>query len=172
VVLTGHSAGGSTASILYAHYVSQVFRDGTFFVHLIPRLKLRSSLDPSITFSLITFGAAPVSTHDITPLLRQYAGQPRKAGLALAVVNEFDLVPRADGPYVRSLVDLYRAKYGLPPITDVAPSKPETPLSLETKTVIAGREQSAPTDQEPLSAHVWPLPKQQYRLAGDIYCLG
>ena len=38
--------------------------------------------------------------------------------MVLALVNEFDVVARADLAYVRSLVDLYRSFYKLPPVPD------------------------------------------------------
>lgn len=42
-----------------------------------------------------------------------------KGGLSLNIINEYDLVSRVDRSYIRTLVDLYRSIYDLPPIQDL-----------------------------------------------------
>jgi hypothetical protein len=77
-----------------------------------------------------------------------------QANLVLALVNEYDVVTRADKPYLSSLVDLYRAKYGLPPL--------HTP-SLSWLALHAGAVGG--------KGMVWPLPLPQFHLLGDIIVL-
>jgi hypothetical protein len=76
------------------------------------------------------------------------------------MVNEYDLVPRADSEYVRSLVDLYRSIYNLAPIQDNVQQEP-TPwlprLSFDT------RDTKPKPDSKP-----WPLPLPEYFHIGKI----
>lgn len=67
-----------------------------------------------LTTSLITFGSAPVTSANISDLARKLPN----VGSVLAFVNEYDIVPRADTPYVKSVIDLYRSKYELSSIND------------------------------------------------------
>ena len=97
VLLTGHSAGGAVSSLLFTYFLSISHQEYK-----------------NIKFSLITFGAPPVTSPDITPLLLRYKS-PNK-GFSLAICNEYDPVPRADLEYIRSLLDLHRSAYGLPPL--------------------------------------------------------
>ena len=95
VVFTGHSAGGAVSSLLFLRFLTHAAVEY-----------------PDLRFSSITFGSPPVVRPDIAPSL------PRgdNCGLTLAIVNEYDLVPRTDASYIRSLVDLYRSIYHLHPI--------------------------------------------------------
>lgn len=98
--------------------------------------------------SLITFGSAPTTTLPISiPDLRRFR---RNIGPTLAIVNEYDMVPRADRSYIRSVVDLYRTAHGLAPL-----HTPPTP----------------DPDSEPKALAAWPLPPPQYHLVGDIIVL-
>ena len=92
LVLTGHSAGGAVASLLYAHMLAQDVRSG---------LNVLTGCFKRV--HCVTFGAPPVSLLPLSkPLLNRYS-----KSLFLSFVNEGDPVPRADKAYVRSLVDLY-----------------------------------------------------------------
>jgi hypothetical protein len=64
----------------------------------------------NIQFSLITFGAPPVTSTNITELAQSL---PQTKHI-LAAVNEHDLVPRVDQSYITSIISLYRSAYGLP----------------------------------------------------------
>src|SRR5436190_441497 len=98
-----------------------------------PDISLNLGLPVSSTrFSVITFGAAPVTQPNLTPRLLDLSHRRDRPGVMLAIVNEYDIVPRADGPYLRSLVDLYRSKYGLPPIIDSLPPDLEHSSFLES----------------------------------------
>ncbi|KFY27699.1 hypothetical protein V491_00774 [Pseudogymnoascus sp. VKM F-3775] len=90
ILFTGHSAGGAVASLLYLRYL----------------------LYPSLRFSSITFGSPPVLRWG----LEEQNNLAAEGGLSLNIINEYDLVSRVDRSYVRTLVDLYRSIYDLPPI--------------------------------------------------------
>ncbi|KAM5363048.1 hypothetical protein ACJZ2D_012233 [Fusarium nematophilum] len=94
VVFTGHSAGGAVAALAFLHFACQT------------QEKLSSA-----NLSLVTFGSPPVTSIDVTELVKQQS----RVKHVLAFVNEFDLVPRLDRAYMLSMIDLYRSSYGLPP---------------------------------------------------------
>ncbi|KAF4970071.1 hypothetical protein FSARC_2817 [Fusarium sarcochroum] len=96
VVFTGHSAGGAVAAIVFLHFIC----------HCPTQLS-------NAKFSLITFGAPPVTSTNITDLAQ---AMPQTQHV-FAVVNEYDLVPRVDQTYITSIISLYRSAYGLP-LTD------------------------------------------------------
>lgn len=128
VVFTGHSAGGAVSGLLFLYFANRVR----------PYMSFRKK-------SLITFGSPPVTTLDVTKLAKSLS----KVGLVLSFVNEFDMIPRADHDYIRSLLDLYRSSHGLQPIG-----------------------QEAPSDMEPDQASLdWQLPLPKYHIIGDILLL-
>jgi hypothetical protein len=94
LVLTGHSAGGAVASLLYLHMISEspaVQSELTYlrgcFRHI----------------HCVTFGAPPIS---LRPLQASSAAL-RSKSLFFAFINEGDPVSRADKGYFLSLLDLY-----------------------------------------------------------------
>jgi hypothetical protein len=122
--------------------------------------------DPSIKFSLITFGAPPVATPNLTPLLKTQPAELR--GMILSFVNEHDLVPRSDTNYIRSLVDLYRSRFNLGPVAEHG--KTAGPHVAAAAVVSDQLIQL----QEPNSERVlpvWPLPEPHLAIAGDIVVL-
>ncbi|KAK5988537.1 hypothetical protein PT974_10020 [Cladobotryum mycophilum] len=144
VIFTGHSAGGSVSSLVFLHMISQTP------AHL-----------SSMRFSLATFGCAPVISSNLTPVLMKFSN----VGWAYAFVNEYDMVPRADQPYIRSLVDLYRSRHGLPCLH--MPSDPDVQQSSEhdvAKCNVVG-------DETMERKKHWPLPAAAYQLVGDIIIL-
>jgi hypothetical protein len=129
---------------------------------LISLTPLSPILDPTPRLSSITFGAPPVTSPALPPFL---LGNPRVAahtGIVLSVVNEYDLVPRADGPYVRSLVDLYRSIYNLPPIQD------DAALQLPRFSFDA---EPGPRGRLGGQAALWALPKPVYGHVGKLVVL-
>jgi len=98
--------------------------------------------------SLVTFGAAPTVAQDATEATKALPN----VGWMLSFVNEFDMVPRADQPYVRSIIDMYRARYGLP-CCSAQPVRQDIDLTAQTGV---------------LSARRWALPPPCYQLVGDI----
>ncbi|KAK0751769.1 Alpha/Beta hydrolase protein [Schizothecium vesticola] len=132
IIFTGHSAGGAVASLIFLHFALQE--------NASPQI-VRSKL------SLITFGSAPTTTLPIRiPDLRH--SRPN-IGPTLAILNEYDMIPRADRAYIRSIVDLYRTSHGLAPLHTPPPE----------------------ADAESKARLAWPLPPPQYNLVGDIIVL-
>lgn len=95
LLITGHSAGGAIAALLYMHMLATA--PGTE-----SELNLLAGCFKRI--HCVTFGAPPVS---LLPLQKP-SNNPRRLRkcLFLAFVNEGDPVTRADKAYVKSLLDL------------------------------------------------------------------
>lgn len=98
--------------------------------------------------SLVTFGAAPTVAQDVTEATKALPN----VGWMLSFVNEFDMVPRADQLYIRSIIDMYRARYGLP-CCSAQPSRQGTDTAGQ---IVAPR------------VLRWALPLPCYQLVGDI----
>ena len=96
LLITGHSAGGAVAALLYTHMLSRT-------VHS----ELSALTDCFKRVHCVTFGAPPVS---LLPLQKPEGSDARlKKCLFHSIMNEGDPVVRADKAYVRSLVDLLSA---------------------------------------------------------------
>ena len=92
LLMTGHSAGGAVATLLYAHMLAeQVQSELNILTGCFKRVHC------------LTFGTPPIS---LLPLTKP-PGQRHKKSLFLSIINEGDPVPRADPAYVRSLLRLY-----------------------------------------------------------------
>lgn len=90
LLITGHSAGGAVAALLFSHMLSSV------------RSELSILTDCFKRVHCVTFGAPPVS---LLPLSKPDSKRYQKS-LFFSFMNEFDPVVRAEKAYVRSLVDL------------------------------------------------------------------
>ncbi|KAF1972307.1 alpha/beta-hydrolase [Bimuria novae-zelandiae CBS 107.79] len=92
LLITGHSAGGAVAALLYAHMMST---------------QVRSELSHLTGFfkrvHCITFGAPPIT---LLPLKPSQDKRHRKS-LFYSFINEGDPVPRADKAVVKSLLKLW-----------------------------------------------------------------
>ncbi|KAF3481519.1 uncharacterized protein GIQ15_04278 [Arthroderma uncinatum] len=148
IVFTGHSAGGAVASLLYLRHIS----------NQIPgKQELSNS---SIRLSCITFGALPVVDSSV---LAFHPQREQSGGVCMNFVNEFDMVSRADRPYIICLVNLLRSLHGRPPLGSdedeanfhAVPS-PET-LNPETK---------ASDSANLLAENVWPVTPCYYHHVG------
>lgn len=95
LLITGHSAGGAVASLLYAHMLSKTIHS-----------ELTVLTDCFKRVHCITFGAPPVS---LLPLQKDGSDDRHRKCLFHSIINEGDPVVRADKGYVRSLVDLLSA---------------------------------------------------------------
>jgi hypothetical protein len=94
LLITGHSAGGAVAALLYMHMLS---------TSKATRSELSILTSSFKRIHCVTFGAPPIS---LLPLQKPNNNSLRKS-LFLSFINEGDPVPRADRAYVRSLLDLY-----------------------------------------------------------------
>lgn len=94
LLITGHSAGGAVASLLFAHMLSTSQAAASELNSLRGRFK---------RVHCVTFGTPPVT---LLPLQKPDSPEFRKS-LFLSFVNEGDPVARADKLYVRSLLELF-----------------------------------------------------------------
>lgn len=94
LLITGHSSGGSVASLLYCHLLATtVSSELTTLSRRFQRIHC------------VTFGAPPCALRPLFPTPSPEA----EHSLFYAFINEGDPVPRADMAYVRSLLSLYAA---------------------------------------------------------------
>ncbi|KAI1114276.1 alpha/beta-hydrolase [Nemania sp. NC0429] len=106
LLITGHSAGGAIASLLY--------------MHMLATSKAATSELNQLTgcfkrIHCIAFGSPPVS---LLPLRTPHRHELRKS-LFFSFVNEGDPVTRADKAYVKSLIELFAAPAPAPATTAV-----------------------------------------------------
>lgn len=94
LILTGHSAGGAVASLLYMHMMSTTFESG-----------LNSLTGFFKRIHCITFGTPPVS---LLPL-QNPSGKQYERNVFLHFANEGDLVVRADRSYMSTIVRIVAA---------------------------------------------------------------
>lgn len=107
LVITGHSAGGAVAALLYAHMMTPLSHVAD--AQNYPSSQIHSPLTALTPLfkrvHCITFGAPPVS---LLPLQIPEAARKKKS-MFFAFINEGDPVPRADKAVVTSLLKLYAA---------------------------------------------------------------
>jgi hypothetical protein len=114
LLITGHSAGGAVASLLFAHMMSTtVSSDLSYLTGFFKRVHC------------ITFGAPPIS---LLPLKRPNDKRHRKS-LFFSFINEGDPVPRADKQTVRSLLKLYASPAPNTPCSSTLASFPKLNIS-------------------------------------------
>ncbi|KAI5865323.1 alpha/beta-hydrolase [Durotheca rogersii] len=179
LLITGHSAGGAVASLLYAHMLASSKGASSELNNLTGCFK---------RVHCITFGAPPVS---LLPLQKPNKPELRKA-VFLSFVNEGDPVARADKAYVKSLLELLVA----PPPTEAKglrkePTTSKTPYSKHGKShakrsstiSVASKTSKAPAKTS-RSSHsltragkpkpsgpVWKVPQSTLSNAGQIVVL-
>ncbi|KAL4784663.1 Alpha/Beta hydrolase protein [Aspergillus varians] len=142
VLFTGHSAGGAVASLLFLRYI--------YSQHSVAHTHWQL-----IRFSCITFGAPPVLT---------VPAHIDERYLCLNVINEFDMVSRADGAYKDCLVDLVRSMHESGEQSAATKTKRTPDAGPDTET--SSRESHS--QQEKVR---WPTPKSCYSHVGPrIVC--
>jgi hypothetical protein len=115
LMITGHSAGGAVAALLYSHMLA-VTEQASSELNILTGCFKR--------VHCVTFGAPPIS---LLPLARPNRPELRKS-LFLSIINEGDPVVRADKAYVKSLLELLSSP---PPPAPTAHSS--SSLSKESK---------------------------------------
>ncbi|KAH7154874.1 Alpha/Beta hydrolase protein [Dactylonectria estremocensis] len=155
VLFTGHSAGGAVASLLSLRYLST----GKF--------------SEAASFSCINFGSPP-SVSVPVDLARYQAFD--KATVALSIINEFDLVSRADRPYIMTLANLIRSIYGKSPLpiheempsiaSDTLDNSPVHP-SWPKNTVTTDAPDNPNKRSRPVEGTAWPVPRLFYHHVGS-----
>ncbi|KAF2187459.1 alpha/beta-hydrolase [Zopfia rhizophila CBS 207.26] len=161
LLITGHSAGGAVAALLYAHMMStHVKSDLNYLTGFFKRVHC------------ITFGAPPVS---LLPLQKPDEKRHRKS-LFYSFINEGDPVPRADKNVVRSLLRLYASP---------APSSTCTTLSNFSKLNLSSSHSLQTASSKPSkhskfsktststtsSQPVWKIPPSTLSTAGRLVVL-
>ncbi|RKL35027.1 hypothetical protein BFJ72_g9026 [Fusarium proliferatum] len=125
----------------------------------------RTTENQSARFSCVTFGAPPCLTQHVDPGIFQ----PSSGTVCVNVINEFDVVTRADKPYILSLVDVARAMLDLPPkaaISEHETSKEIVSAALET-TRDENRRLSDDSEDFPLKEpKFWRFPQPFYHHVG------
>ena len=171
LLITGHSAGGAIASLLFCHMLSET---------------VNSELTPLAgcfkRVHCITFGAPPIS---LLPL-----GKPNnrerhlRKSLFFSFINEGDPVTRADRPYVRSLIDLYSSPAPRPatrplPAPNGLSSTSKFDLTLNAMSGKCGKTKRPnppprrdTADNKPqISNVIWPVPPTALSNAGRLVIL-
>ena len=165
LLITGHSAGGAVAALLYSHMLS-TSRETESELNILTGCFRR--------VHCISFGAPPVS---LLPLAKPNNPALKKS-LFYSFVNEGDPVPRADKAYIRSLLDLYStpAPGQSCPLTSglgkssssLAVNKPGKSSSSLAVSKKPKKSKNAP---EYSDAPVWPVPESALSNAGRIILL-
>lgn len=93
LLITGHSAGGAVAALLFAHMLSRTVRS-----------ELAALTDVFKRVHCVTFGAPPIS---LLPLEKPAGVERYRKFVFLGLVNQGDPVARASLEYVSSLARLY-----------------------------------------------------------------
>ncbi|KAL3419231.1 lipase class 3 [Phlyctema vagabunda] len=163
LLITGHSAGGAVAALLYSHMLSQT-QDAESELSILANCFKR--------IHCVSFGAPPVS---LLPLMKP--NQPHlKKSIFLSFVNEGDPVARADKAYVRSLLDLYSTPApGQSCMQAMTPMKLQ-PLVQKSKSSLAlnkMRPSPKPSTSAPAYTQppMWPVPEATLSNAGRIVLL-
>lgn len=167
LLITGHSAGGAVAALLYSHMLS-TSREAESELNILTGCFKR--------IHCVTFGAPPVS---LLPLAKPANPLLRKS-LFLSFVNEGDPVPRADKAYVRSLLDLYSTPapgqsclesvtpQRLQPLVSNLGGKSSSSLTLNKIRPTPKKSKTAPLPGQP---PIWRVPEATLSNAGRLVLL-
>lgn len=168
LLITGHSAGGAVAALLYAHMMNEELQsDLSYLTGFFKRVHC------------ITFGAPPIT---LLPLQKPSDRQHRKS-LFYSFINEGDPVPRADRSVVMSLLKLYSSpapsassvcnltnfsKLSLSSTAQAAPNKQLRRSAKPSKSSLQTASTSASTSSKTPS---WPIPSCTLSPAGRLIVL-
>ncbi|TGO37231.1 hypothetical protein BHYA_0102g00170 [Botrytis hyacinthi] len=155
LLITGHSAGGAIAALLYSHMLST-------------SPEARSELNVLTGYfkriHCITFGAPPIS---LLPLEKPKTRAASKS-IFMSFVNEGDLVARADFAYVRSLLDLYSTP--TPGKSALEPLKLGLKSCKSSNALLTKKKHSKPDPHVALGP-IWHVPEATLSIAGSIVLL-
>jgi hypothetical protein len=145
LLITGHSAGGAVAQLLYMHMLSKtVESELTYLTGFFKRVHC------------VTFGTPPVS---LLPLSTPKSKLNKKS-LFFSFVNEGDPVARADKAVVRSLLKLY---------TSPAPSAPQVADPVPPKSSFKWTKPTTwSADSYAPSQPIWPIPDATLSMGGRV----
>ena len=164
LLITGHSAGGAVASLLYSHMLATTPQAES-------ELNILTGCFKRI--HCVSFGAPPVS---LLPLSRPSTPSLRKS-IFLSFVNEGDPVPRADKAYVRSLLDLFSTP-APGQVCAITPQKLQplvSNLKAQSSSLTLNKMRPTPKKSKSLPvneiAPYWPVPEATLSNAGRIVLL-
>lgn len=174
LLITGHSAGGAVAALLYAHMLS---------ASRAAQSELNSLTGCFRRVHCVTFGAPPVS---LLPLQKPEGRADLRKSLFLSFVNEGDPVARADKAYVRSLLELFATP--APAVSAAALAKPPSKMALlecpkqkasksslasakSAKSAKSSRAKGASASPTASKKPVWKVPPSPLSNAGRIVVL-
>ncbi|KAJ4369302.1 hypothetical protein N0V86_009133 [Didymella sp. IMI 355093] len=167
LLITGHSAGGAVAALLYAHMMSKsVDSDLSYLTDFFKRVHC------------VTFGAPPISRWP----LRKSEDPRHKKSLFYSFINEGDPVPRADKSFFRSLVKLYTTP--APSVStlgttiasmsalNLAQPPPSSPPRSRLRLRRPSKSSLPPSKPQPAPPSVeWPVPPCELSPAGRLVVL-
>lgn len=158
LLITGHSAGGAVASLLYSHMQSSTKAAQSELSKLTGSFK---------RVHCVTFGTPPIS---ILPLIKPNRTE-LKNSVFLSFVNEGDPVVRADKAYVKSLLELLASSPPSSPAASATSIVAETTHS--TKTTRGRSPSTRKPKQNPSNSHAikWPVPPCSLSNAGRLVVL-
>lgn len=150
LLITGHSAGGAVAALLYSHMLAET-KDAESELNVLTSCFKR--------IHCITFGAPPLS---LLPLTKPDHPHLRKS-LFLSFINEGDPVVRADKAYVRSLLELLAT----PPPILLSKHKDQRNGRSRSKPKTKSRSRSSSAARKP----EWKVPPSTLSNAGRLIVL-
>ncbi|KAK0735400.1 Alpha/Beta hydrolase protein [Apiosordaria backusii] len=153
LLITGHSAGGAVASLLYMHMLS---------TSKAAESELNNVAGFFKRIHCVTFGTPPISLRPLTKP-EDYDRRPQlRKSLFLSFVNEGDPVARADKAYVKSLLELF-----------AAPAPPAIISSRDAANKKVRTKEKAPSSKSSKSSPgpVWKVPPNRLSSAGRIVVL-
>ncbi|QDS74939.1 hypothetical protein FKW77_004483 [Venturia effusa] len=153
LLITGHSAGGAVAQLLYAHMLSDTVNSE--LTHLSGFFK---------RVHCVTFGAPPVT---LLPLQKSPSRRHQKS-LFFAFANEGDPVVRADRAIVRSLLKLYVTPTPDAPCPIMNSVVPGMLRSKKSRLKLAAQASSMQTSNP---APMWDVPSSTLSLGGRVILL-
>ena len=164
LLITGHSAGGAVAALLYCHMLATSTQ---------AQSELNTLTGCFKRVHCVTFGAPPVS---LLPLDKPNTSTLRKS-LFLSFVNEGDPVARADKAYIRSLLDLYSsAAPGQSSLNIITPPQLQPLITGFSKSSLAIHKTKKQHPPKPVSnptptPPLWRVPEATLSNAGRIILL-
>ncbi|RFU29973.1 hypothetical protein B7463_g6361, partial [Scytalidium lignicola] len=169
LLITGHSAGGAVAALLYSHMLS-TSPEAESELNILTGCFRR--------VHCITFGAPPVS---LLPLGKGEERGERRKWLFLSFVNEGDPVCRAEKKYVKSLLNLYtspvpnmssvQSQKLLPYISGSAGSKSSISLTGDKNRPSPKQHKTPISTANTVPKPIWPVPPATLSNAGRIVLL-
>lgn len=167
LLITGHSAGGAVAALLYAHMMSKsVDSELSYLTDFFKRVHC------------VTFGAPPISRWP----LRKSENPRHKKSLFYSFINEGDPVPRADKSFFKSLIKLYTtpapsasplgATIASMSALNLAQPPPSSPPKSRLRIRRPSKTAIPPPKQAPPAPAVdWPVPACELSPAGRLIVL-